>query len=217
MQRSTQGGAKKKGPDYKQSEVLAFLDIMELVQPIGPNDWEAVAQRHFENYPEEKRSVDSLRRKFNSLRNRKIPTGDPSCPPEVRKAKKIAIWIEQRSDAGAEANENDLGVVDEVPAAAGVASGGSTPSSVSAVAGIRPMSVPRPPKADAISSLTEVMMAQMVQRQEEMRIREEEMKEEREERRQNSRMMNMMMMTMMKSMQPETKKKRKRGEESDSE
>ena len=67
------------GLGYTDSELEALLDIIEEVLPQSPNEWEAVSWRHLENYPG--RTLDSIRRKFNSLANHKKPTGDPNCLP----------------------------------------------------------------------------------------------------------------------------------------
>ncbi len=63
-----------KGITYSQEEVDNFLDELE-----------RVAEIHLSRYPDQQRSVDSLKRKFKELHNKKIPTGDPLCPPAVRR------------------------------------------------------------------------------------------------------------------------------------
>jgi hypothetical protein len=40
------------------------------------------------------RDTESIRNKYKSLKNATKPTGDPTCPPEVRRAKQIASCIE---------------------------------------------------------------------------------------------------------------------------
>ena len=64
-----------------------------------------MARGHLENYPG--RTLDSIRRKFNSLANHKKPTGDPNCPPAVRRAKRIFALIRERMDISE--GEDDLG------------------------------------------------------------------------------------------------------------
>ena len=46
------------------------------------------------------RDLDSLKCKFDKLANMKKPTGDPSCPEDVRRAKHIARDIFNRANAG---------------------------------------------------------------------------------------------------------------------
>ncbi len=50
-------------------------------------------------YPDLKQSVDSLKRKFKELHNKKIPTEDPLCPPAVSWAKHLRVEIIRRLDA----------------------------------------------------------------------------------------------------------------------
>ena len=85
-----------RGLGYTDVELQALLDIVEEVLPRSPNEWEAVSRCHIENYPG--RTLDSIRRKFNALANHKKPTGDPNCPPTVRRAKRIFALIRQRMD-----------------------------------------------------------------------------------------------------------------------
>ena len=42
----------------------------------------------------------------------KIPTGDPTCPAEVRYAKQVLQKIEERADASGEVDSTDLGIED---------------------------------------------------------------------------------------------------------
>ena len=44
------------------------------------------------------RTKETFKRKFQNLYLRRMPTGDPSCPPMVRRAKKIQNDIKQRAD-----------------------------------------------------------------------------------------------------------------------
>ncbi len=94
-----------RGLGYTDIELQALLDIVEEVLPRSPNEWEEVSRRHVENYPG--RTLDSIRRKFNALANHKKPTGDPHCPPTVRRAKRIFALIRERMDISD--GEDDLG------------------------------------------------------------------------------------------------------------
>ncbi len=70
-----------KGFSYSTEEVDSFLDHLK--------DEEV----HLTRYPDLKRSVDSLNRKFKELHNKEIPTGDPLCPPAVRRTKRLRVEI----------------------------------------------------------------------------------------------------------------------------
>ena len=77
----------------------SMLTSIEQVLPIGPDEWERVADNHGSEFPNANREAQSLRRKFQALYNVRIPTGDPQCPAHVRKAKRIKNLIEERADA----------------------------------------------------------------------------------------------------------------------
>jgi len=62
-----------KGFSYSTEEVDSFLDLLEEYLPISSTAWERVAEVHLMRYPDLKRSVDSLKRKFKELHNKKIP------------------------------------------------------------------------------------------------------------------------------------------------
>ena len=68
-----------RGLGYTDVELQALLDTVEEVLPRSPNEWEAVSRHHLENYPS--RTLDSIRRKFNSLANHKNPPAIPIVPP----------------------------------------------------------------------------------------------------------------------------------------
>jgi hypothetical protein len=88
---------------FSMEETIAFLNTMEEILPFGDPEWQIVVNLHNNNHGSA-RSKESLQRKFNKLRNAKIPTGDPHCPADVWLAKKVAqlmvqsrtLWIWKR-------------------------------------------------------------------------------------------------------------------------
>jgi hypothetical protein len=78
-----------KGFSYSTEEVDSFLYLLEEYLPISLTAWERVAKVHLRWYPDLKWSMDSLKRKFKELHNKKNPTGDPLCLPAVRRAKRL--------------------------------------------------------------------------------------------------------------------------------
>ena len=84
---------------FRKAKVLHLLDIMEEILPLSAMEWERVADLHSEIYPANERTGKSLRRKYRLLAKTKIPTGDPSCPEEVRRAKRIAMMIVEKTEA----------------------------------------------------------------------------------------------------------------------
>ena len=98
---------KKRGTGFTQAETLSFLDTLESAIPIGPDDWSQVEATHLEKWPDTSRDVASLRRKFQALYRKKAPTGDPTCPPEIKKAKSIMFHIRERAECDDNANDSD--------------------------------------------------------------------------------------------------------------
>jgi flagellar biosynthesis GTPase FlhF len=73
-----------------------------------------LTEAHADKFLLKNRDTQSLRRKFNELVNSKKPTGDPSCPPHIRRAKAIQRMIIAKSDSGGGSlNDDDLGIGDD--------------------------------------------------------------------------------------------------------
>jgi hypothetical protein len=92
--------------NFTMSESMNMLRIMNNILPIGGDDWLAVLAEHSLDFPG--REVDSLRRKFSILHRKKVPTGDPRCPLDVKLAKRIKYEISSRADIGDGEEEMDL-------------------------------------------------------------------------------------------------------------
>ena len=90
---------KKRGMGFSQTELDSLLDVIEEILPIGMGEWDDVERQHHSMYPDRDRNRDALRRKFAKLYLKKIPTGDPKCPPEVRRAKRIYELIKNKTDS----------------------------------------------------------------------------------------------------------------------
>jgi hypothetical protein len=78
-----------KGTNYSVEELNNFLDLDDEILLISATQWDCVAEQHMLRYPHKGWSVDSLKRKFKELHLKRIPTGDPNCPPAVRHAKRL--------------------------------------------------------------------------------------------------------------------------------
>ena len=96
---TTHGRTKGRG-NYSAMELITLLDTMEAILPIGPEEWQLVVQQHNKNYPLTCRDAVSIRRKYACLHRKKVPTGDPECPLEVKKAKRIKYAIAAKADLG---------------------------------------------------------------------------------------------------------------------
>ena len=108
------GNARGAGRRFTITELENLNEVISQVLPIGGEEWEEVANLHSQQYPEHQRDSVNLRRKFKEMYKVRIPTGDPECPEHIRTAKRLAIQIQQRSDADdMDGNELDMGLEEE--------------------------------------------------------------------------------------------------------
>jgi hypothetical protein len=106
---------RRHGFQFRAEEIDDLLEIIETLLPISGENWQAVADAHLENYRREARTAESLHRKFQEISCRTGPTGEPTCPPYVIKAKRINRQLIQMMDAssgGSEAGRSDDGLSD---------------------------------------------------------------------------------------------------------
>jgi hypothetical protein len=75
---------------FTKDETFHLLDKVEELLPIGAEEWKQV-HTYFNKKvdPKRQQTRDGIRQKFNALAAMKVPTGDPSVPQEVWKAKSI--------------------------------------------------------------------------------------------------------------------------------
>lgn len=114
-------------PNYKAEEIERLLDAVADIQPLGANDW-ALVEQQFNNSADPDdialtRDQDSLKKKFDKMAATKKSTGDPSCPPHIRRAKHIARDIVGRASAGIVGDSSD-----EAELASGADGDGSHPA-----------------------------------------------------------------------------------------
>jgi len=116
--------------NYTSMDIGALLDIVGEILPLGANMWAEVASEYAlwaETSGRPPRDQDSLKGKFDKLANTKKDTGNPSCPPEVRRAKHISRDI-LGSCYAASAGDGDamepLPPVGQTPPSDGGAGGG---------------------------------------------------------------------------------------------
>ena len=90
-----------------------LLDLFEEILPIGSDMWENVTTKFnawAKNNGRPLRDKASLIQKFNKLSKHKKPTGDPDCPPDVKRAKRALRRAEQNADVvemGGDDDEED--------------------------------------------------------------------------------------------------------------
>lgn len=87
-----------RGRGWSAPELELMLTVVDTYLPLGANEWENVQLHYTRLMPSEfaVRPTDSIKRKYMELKNRKKPTGDPDCPVEVVRAKRIFRKIENR-------------------------------------------------------------------------------------------------------------------------
>ncbi len=78
-----------KGTNYSFDKIDSLLDLIEDELPISATLWENIQKSHLSRYPDQRRGVDSIKRKFKELYSKRVKTGDPNCPQEVRRAKRL--------------------------------------------------------------------------------------------------------------------------------
>ena len=90
-------GKKGRGTTFTTHELDILLKLVEERLPMGGEQWEALTNEYNRGFPADRqRDMDSLRLKFKTLKNKRKPTGDPTCPPEVRRAKQADRAIQQQ-------------------------------------------------------------------------------------------------------------------------
>ncbi|RLO09155.1 hypothetical protein DYB28_003539 [Aphanomyces astaci] len=79
--------AKGRGKSWCPGSVELMLDHIHELMPAGSNGWDEVAAK-FNAGPYPFRDAEGIKRKFYTLRNHAMPTGDPSCPVDAEGIKR---------------------------------------------------------------------------------------------------------------------------------
>lgn len=85
---SVSNSTKKKTTHFSEMEVDGLLDIMEEVLPVGHTQWEVVVDKFSSRFGMG-RDKESLQKKYRKLHQTQVPTGNPHCPNNVVRAKRI--------------------------------------------------------------------------------------------------------------------------------
>jgi hypothetical protein len=218
-------GLRNRGSKYLQEEIDSFLNLLEDNLPIGPQEWDDVTEAHNNIFVSKNRDSSSLRRKFNEFVQSKKPTGNPICPPHIIRAKEIYKMILAKSESGGTVLEDeeigfDVGDDDNLneedadttsvfePQNLLPALERTTTRNNSTTVTMRSMVTPRSRRTELgnsssghVSSLMDIMVANMMERQQiearEREERREERKMEQEERRLDRAQQQQQMMMMM--------------------
>jgi hypothetical protein len=104
-------GHKAGAQNFSEEDKEFLITVLEDVRPIGPEMWEQVMGRYNEEYatPNQRnvRDKDALRTQYYKMYKTSKPTGDPTCPDYVRRAKTLKREIEDEI-AMVGINDNDL-------------------------------------------------------------------------------------------------------------
>ena len=87
-------------PPTVMIKVDCLLELVRKFLPIGQEEWIIVEQKHkhSEQWPQTGRCFSSLRKKFNTFANSRMPTGQAYCPPHVIEAKRILEEIKKQAE-----------------------------------------------------------------------------------------------------------------------
>ena len=99
--------------NYSSTELETLLALAAEQLPISGLEWENKISTPHQARHNTGRSGESLKRKFDSLANTKIPTGDPDIPPHVRQAKHIRRNILSKAELMASAEPDELSTDEE--------------------------------------------------------------------------------------------------------
>ena len=180
---------------YTEDERMNFLEILERRLPTSGSEWSLVASEHSETYPTMERNVESIKQQYQSLLRRREPTGDPNCPPDVKKAKAIDRLLKAKQRAGDISEENGgpiaaLAGMEIQEGNMGMSEDNriDTASVGTNVTGAALVQKRSSPKSRGSSTLIETMISfQMMQAQKEEQRREEESRKEEQRRKEEKR------------------------------
>ena len=87
----------RRGKGFTKAETTTLLKAVERIVPIDAEGWNEVHEIF--NSKHSSRGVEGLKRKFNKLANKPVPTGNPNIPEDVKLAKSIKGKLFRRSGA----------------------------------------------------------------------------------------------------------------------
>ena len=85
----------RRGKGFTKAETTTLLKAVERILPIDAEGWTEVHEIF--NSKHSSRGVEGLKRKFNKLANKPVPTGNPDIPEDVKLAKSIKGKLFRRS------------------------------------------------------------------------------------------------------------------------
>jgi hypothetical protein len=95
----------KRGPAIDANELEYMLELIGEILPIGGMEWDLVGSRHKAAFPDKLRNKETIKKKFNQLKDTKPGTGTAFIPHEVALAKEV--WQKILAKMGGEDGEDD--------------------------------------------------------------------------------------------------------------
>jgi hypothetical protein len=87
------GGRRAGAQNFSIEDKEYLISLLEEVHPLGPEQWENIVSRYNSEYakPNERsiRDKEGLRQQWYKMTKVTKPTGDPSCPEYIRRAKRL--------------------------------------------------------------------------------------------------------------------------------
>ncbi len=97
----------KRGFKFTTGELEALAEAVEELVPISTTEWERVWDQRIIRYPDQQRTLESLKRKFQELVRVKIKTGDPNMTPHIHVAKHAYYAIVKKTDGSTGGGPHD--------------------------------------------------------------------------------------------------------------
>ena len=97
MPSCTPPASTRRGKGFTKAETTTLLKAVERILPIDAEGWTEVHEIF--NSKHSSRGVEGLKRKFNKLANKPVPTGNPNIPEDIKLAKSIKGKLFCRSGA----------------------------------------------------------------------------------------------------------------------
>lgn len=88
------------GPRFTQLDVDSLLDVLKAHLPLCKDEWDYVMRKHNNAFRTNNCNINSIRQNSASLHRKEMPTGDPSMPSDVRRAKQILYLMTDRVNFG---------------------------------------------------------------------------------------------------------------------
>ena len=96
---ATKGRGRAPGQrNYSNEEKDCITLLAEQIIPISAEEWKTIHKHFTARFPLREADHKGLKKKFQSLAEMKVPTGDPLCPSWVRRAKHVSILIQELPD-----------------------------------------------------------------------------------------------------------------------